>query len=85
MELRLADGPEPSLWRPSSDGVEQAHRRDLARRRNHKLRVLHGQADIEAVDMDSAKAEYIEREEKRRAAREIREALREMHAELDED
>ncbi len=67
--LRLAGGPPVETWRDSSEGVEHAHRRELAKRRNHKLRILHGQADVEAKNMDAAKAEYIEREEKKRAAR----------------
>jgi hypothetical protein len=83
--LRLADGPAVEMWRDSSDGVEIEHKRDLARRRNHKLRVLHGQADVEAKNMDAAKAEYIDREEKKRAAREVREALRQMRNELSSD
>ncbi len=80
--LRMADGPPLETWRDSSEGVEHTHRRELAKRRNHKLRVLHGQADIEAKNMDAAKAEYIEREEKKRAAREVREALQKMRDEL---
>ena len=82
--LGLADGPLVETWRDSSEGVELAHRRELAKRRNHKLRVLHGKADIEAKNMDAAKAEYIEREEKKRAAREVREALRVMREQLEE-
>ena len=82
--LRMADGPPVETWRDSSEGVEHAHRRELAKRRNHKLRVLHGKADIEAKNMDAAKAEYIEREEKKRAAREVREALRKMREQLGE-
>ncbi len=80
--LRMADGPPVEAWRDSSEGVEHAHRRELAKRRNHKLRVLHGKADVEAKNMDAAKAEYIEREEKKRAAREVREALRKLRDEL---
>lgn len=83
--LRMVDGPPVETWRESSEGVEQAHRRELAKRRNHKLRILHGTADIEAKNMDAAKAEYIEREEKKRAAREVREALRQMRDELGRD
>jgi len=80
--LRLIDGPPVETWQDSSERVEHAHRRELAKRRNSKLRVLHGQADIEAKNMDAAKAEYIEREEKKRAAREVRDALRAMRNEL---
>lgn len=82
--LRMADGPPVETWRNSAEGVEQAQRRELAKRRNHKLRILHGQADIEAKDMNAAKAEYIEREEKKRAAQEIREALNAMREQLGE-
>lgn len=80
--LRLTDGPPLERWRKSSEGVALAPRRDLARRRNYKLRVLHGKADIEPTDMDAAKAEYIEHQEKKRAAREVREARRRMREEL---
>ncbi len=83
--LRLVDGPPVETWRDSSEGVEHARRRELAKRRNHKLRVLHGKADIEAKNMDAAKAEYIEREEKKRSAREVREAVHRMRDELRRD
>lgn len=81
--LRLVDGPPVETWRGSSDGIEHSTRRDLAKRRNHKLRVLHGQADIEAKNMDAAKAEYIEREEKKRAAQEVRAAISRMKEQLE--
>jgi hypothetical protein len=56
--------------------------RETAQRRNLKLRVLHGTVDIEPSNMDAAKAEYLDREEKKQAAADVREALRRMHAEL---
>lgn len=59
--------------------------RDTARRRNIKLRVLHGGVDIEPSDMDAAKAEFLEHQEKKKAAEEVREAVKRMHDELESD
>jgi hypothetical protein len=56
-----------------------------ARERNHGLRVLHGSVDIEPKDMDSAKTAFVEQQEKKRAAEEIREARKRLKAELDRD
>ena len=59
--------------------------REIAKKRNHKLRVLHGGVDIEPVDMDAAKTEFLDLQEKKKAAEEVRQALRRMRSELDED
>jgi hypothetical protein len=58
--------------------------RDTTRRRNIRLRLLHGGVDIEPENMDAAKAEYLDREETRRAAQEVREAVKRMKDELSE-
>jgi hypothetical protein len=57
--------------------------RETARKRNHRLRLLHGGVDIEPADMDAAKAEFLDLQEKKRAAEETREAIRRMKADLD--
>jgi hypothetical protein len=78
--LRLSNGPahrERSFVAGSF--------RDTARKRNHRLRVLHGGVDIEAADMDAAKAEFLDVQEKKRAAEEVRQALKQMRSELDDD
>jgi hypothetical protein len=54
-----------------------------ARERNHGLRVLHGSVDVEPKDMDSAKVAFVEQQEKRRAAEQIRAARRALKEELD--
>ena len=59
--------------------------RETAQRRNIKLRVLHGAVDVEPHNMDAAKAEYVDREEKKRAASDVRDALRRMREELASD
>ncbi len=56
--------------------------REVARRRNRKLRLLHGTVDLEAKDMTAAKAERLEKEERKQAAEEIRAARKRMRAEL---
>lgn len=61
--------------------IEVAPFREIARIRNHRLRVLHGSVDIEAGDMDEAKAAEIERFEKKRAAEQIRAARERMRLE----
>jgi hypothetical protein len=45
--------------------------------------VLHGGVDIEPADMDAAKAEFLDLQERKRAAQETRDAIRRMKAELD--
>lgn len=55
--------------------------RETARRRNHKLRVLHGAVDVEAANMDERKAAYLDSQEKQQAAQQVRHALREMRNE----
>jgi hypothetical protein len=52
--------------------------REVAKRRNIRLRVLHGGVDVEPANMDAAKAEYLDRQEKQQAARDIREARARM-------
>jgi hypothetical protein len=78
--LRLAGGParQERTFTPSAF-------RDTARKRNIRLRVLHGGVDIEPVDMDAAKAEFLDLQERKRAAQETRDAIRRMKAELDEN
>ncbi len=75
--LRLRGGPKP---------VPSVHQQepilDVTRRRNRKLRVLHGGVDVEARDMDAAKADYLDREEKKLAAQQIRKARKRMAEEL---
>lgn len=56
--------------------------RVVTRQRNHKLRVLHGGVDIEPADMNAAKAEFLDQQEKRRAAEEVRVARQRMLQEL---
>jgi hypothetical protein len=56
--------------------------RETARRRNQKLRALHGGVDIEPQDMDAAKAEILDKTEKKLAAEQIREAPKRMKGEL---
>jgi hypothetical protein len=56
--------------------------RQTTQRRNMKLRVLHGGVDIEAKNMDAAKADYLDRQEKRQAAADVREALKKMREDL---
>lgn len=65
------------------DAFEPVDLRTASRRRNQKLRVLHGTADLEAGDMDAAKIEFMERQERVRAAREARAAVTQMQRELD--
>lgn len=57
--------------------------RDVAKRRNVRLRVLHGGVDVEPTNMDAAKAEYLDRQEKQQAARDVRAARSRMMRELD--
>lgn len=64
---------------------EPGSMRETTRRRNIRLRVLHGGVDIEPENMDAAKAEYLDREESRRAAQDIREAVKRMKTELTDE
>lgn len=75
--LKLEGGPEPV-----ARTQEFAAFRTIARRRNMKLRVLHGEIDASPGDMDVAKAEYLDRRERQQAAREIRSARKRMRADL---
>ncbi len=59
--------------------------RDVAKRRNVRLRVLHGGVDVEPVNMDAAKAEFLDRQEKEQAARDIRLARQRMAVKRDEN
>ncbi len=56
--------------------------RETARRRNQKLRALHGGVDVEPQDMDAAKAEILDKTEKKLAAEQIREARKRIKGEL---
>jgi F420-dependent methylenetetrahydromethanopterin dehydrogenase len=58
--------------------------RDVAKRRNVRLRVLHGSVDVEPSNMDAAKAEYLDRQEKKQAAIDVRAARARMQEELAE-
>jgi len=66
-------------------GFEPDSAREAATRRNTKLRMLHGGVDVEATNMDAAKAAYLDREESRKAAEEIQAAVKKMQEELRED
>ena len=68
----------PSTFEPSSS-------REAAKRRNIKLRMLHGGVDVEPSNMDAAKAAYLDKEESRKAAEEVRAAVKRMQGELRED
>src|SRR5262249_33850863 len=78
--LKLAGGPAPQ-----ERDFQPGAFRETARKRNHRLRVLHGGVDIEPADMDAAKAEFLDLQERKRAAQETREAIRRMKEELDDD
>ena len=56
--------------------------RDTTRRRNIRLRLLHGGVDIEPENMDAAKAEYLDRQEQKQAAKDIKDAVKKMRDEL---
>jgi hypothetical protein len=71
--LKLRGGPE---YIPCT--IEVASFRETTRVRNQRLRLLHGRVDIEASNMDEAKAAEIERLEKKRAAEQIRAARESM-------
>jgi len=70
-------------YRPVS--FEPAEMRETAQRRNIKLRALHGGVDIEPANMDRAKAEMLDRQEKVQAAKDVREALLRMRDDLARD
>jgi hypothetical protein len=55
--------------------------REVTRLRNQRLRQLHGTVDVEAENMDEAKAAELERLEKKQAADEIRRARERMRQE----
>ena len=78
--LRARGSPmrPPSTFEPSSS-------REAAKRRNIKLRMLHGGVDVEPSNMDAAKAAYLDKEESRKAAEEVRAAVKRMQGELRED
>jgi hypothetical protein len=61
---------------------EPGSMRDTTKRRNIRLRVLHGGVDIEPENMDAAKAEYLDRQESKQAAKDIRDAVKRMKDEL---
>ena len=46
--------------------------------------MLHGGVDIEPVDMDAAKADFLDKQEAARAAQDVRDALKRMNEELRE-
>jgi hypothetical protein len=71
--LKQRSGPE---YVPQT--VEVSPFREITRLRNQRLRALHGRADVEAENMDEAKAVEIERLERKQAAEQIREARERM-------
>jgi hypothetical protein len=75
--LKIAGAP-PTQARP----FEPGSLRETTRRRNIRLRVLHGGVDIEPENMDAAKADYLDRKESKQAAQDVREALKRMREEL---
>ena len=75
--LKIA-GATPIQVRP----FEPGSLRDTTRKRNIRLRVLHGGVDIEPENMDAAKAEYLERQEQKQAAEQVRSAVKKMREEL---
>jgi hypothetical protein len=75
LKLRGA-GPLHVRTTPVRDSLQ------AARERNHALRVLHGSVDIEPKDMDAAKSAFLDQQEKRRAAEEIRAARKRLLDEL---
>ncbi len=75
--LRMRDRPPYEAY-----VARLASLRDVAKRRNVKLRVLHGGVDVEPSNMDAAKADYLDRQEKKEAARDVRAARARMKAEL---
>jgi hypothetical protein len=77
--LKLPNAPErqPRTFEPGS-------MRDTTRRRNIRLRLLHGGVDIEPENMDAAKAEYLDRQEAKQAAQDVRDALKRMRGELEQ-
>jgi hypothetical protein len=78
--LRLRDAPQRVDRQFVADSLH-----DTAKRRNVKLRVLHGGVDIEPGNMDAAKAAYLDRREKERAALDVRAARERMRQELKDD
>ena len=76
--LRLSDGPAP---RERPFQPESMH--EAGRRRNKRLRTLHGRVDIEASDMNAAKAEFLEQQDRKKAAQEIKDAVSQMLEDLD--
>jgi hypothetical protein len=75
--LRFRGAP-PRRERP----FDPADLKTTARKRNVRLRVLHGGVDIEPKDMNEAKAALLDRQEKERAALEVRVARQRMSDEL---
>lgn len=78
--LKAVDGP-PYSARPFEPGAF----RETARKRNRRLRMLHGGVDVEPANMDAAKADFLDRQEAARAAQDVRDAVRRMNDELQED
>jgi len=76
--LRLSNGP---AYR--NRAFVAGSFRDTSIKRNQRLRVLHGGVDIEPADMDAAKAEFLDHQEKKKAAEEVRDAIKRMKEDLD--
>ena len=76
--LRMKHRPPRKAYAPTLDTL-----RDVAKRRNVRLRVLHGGVDVEPSNMDAAKAKYLDRQEKQQAARDVRAARARMQHELE--
>ncbi len=67
------------------DAFEPEPPNEAAKRRNIRLRLLHGGVDVEPSDMDAAKATYLDKQENKKAASEVRAAVEKMHEELRHD
>ena len=70
---------------PPTHAFEPESSKDAAKRRNIRLRLLHGGVDVEPSNMDSAKAAYLDKQESKKAASEVRAAVKKMQVELRED
>ena len=78
--LKVKNHPAPPTY-----AFEPEPSKEAAKRRNIKLRLLHGGVDVEPSDMDVAKAAYLDGQDGKKAAREVRAAVEKMHEELRRD
>jgi hypothetical protein len=77
--LKQSNGPQ---YLPTK--VDVPPFRAVTRVRNQRLRTLYGRVDVEAANMDEAKAAEIERLERKRAAEQIRNARAQMRRDIGE-